>query len=193
MGIRRRLRYTSRRHASQLATCGLVVASTLALAGCGGGEGIEFNGKIFDWMGIGANSPTARDEPQLAQRGPLVPPPALERLPEPGSVRAPPPAAATNWPGVDPNSKQASLAEEERKKKEYCSSAGGDWKGKTFGSQNGNGAQSGEKPPYDCPNILTSIGDMFSSGKSNTDADTSLQGAKPLAARSTPAAPPAQR
>ena len=36
----------------------LAVAATLAVAGCGGVDGMELNGKMFDWLGI---SPAAQD------------------------------------------------------------------------------------------------------------------------------------
>jgi hypothetical protein len=70
------------------ARCALLGLALAALGGCGGVDGIELNGKVFDWLGV---SPAAleksKHEPQLAARAPLVLPPDanVNRLPEPGS------------------------------------------------------------------------------------------------------------
>jgi len=165
----------------RLLGCGLAIATSLGLSGCGATDGLELNGKVFDWMGIGANSDKTRSEPQLAQRGPLVPPPTLERLPEPGTTRAPPPVLTNaNWPGSDEQTRQTAQADEERKKQEYCAN-GGDWKGKAFNSPT--------KPLYDCPNLLTTMTGWFSK-PAPPDAQASQQGAKPINA-TTVQEPPA--
>ena len=63
---------------------GLGVASMLLLSGCA--DGVELNGKVFDWMGISpAAQEASRREPTLAERAPLGVPPNTGRLPEPGS------------------------------------------------------------------------------------------------------------
>jgi len=67
-------------------------AATLALGGCGG---IEFQGKVFDYMGVSGD----RVEPdvRMADRPPLVLPPDKKALPQPGNGVA----AATarqDWP-----------------------------------------------------------------------------------------------
>jgi hypothetical protein len=56
------------------------LASTLALGGCGG---IEFRGKVFDYMGLSGD----RKEPdvRMAERPPLVLPPDTKALPQPGN------------------------------------------------------------------------------------------------------------
>ena len=65
-----------------IAAASLVVA--LALGGCGGDD-VELNGKIFDAMGVSGNSPKSGKEPKMVARAPLVVPPGLDRLPEPGA------------------------------------------------------------------------------------------------------------
>ena len=97
----------------------LAVAATLAVAGCGGVDGMELNGKMFDWLGI---SPAAQDarktEPRLADRAPLVLPPDANRLPEPGSGQVA--APAEGWP-LDPEMKKLAQAKErERLHMAYC-------------------------------------------------------------------------
>ena len=63
---------------------GAMVGSTLLLSGCA--DGLELNGKVFDWMGVSPAAQEARvREPKLAERAPLVMPPNANRLPEPGS------------------------------------------------------------------------------------------------------------
>src|SRR5215216_6292643 len=73
------------------------LAATLAVAGCGGVDGLDLNGKVFDWMGV---SPSAMakssQEPQVAARTPLVLPPDTGRLPEPGSEQTPDSLAQLN-------------------------------------------------------------------------------------------------
>ncbi|MEL7049436.1 MAG: hypothetical protein AAFO75_10830 [Pseudomonadota bacterium] len=60
----------------------LVAAGSLGLAGCSAGE-VQLEGKVFDALGV--NSATSRSEtPKLASRSPLVVPPSLQRLPQPG-------------------------------------------------------------------------------------------------------------
>jgi hypothetical protein len=91
-------------------------ATTLALGGCGG---IEFQGKVFDYMGLSGD----RQEPdvRLAERPPLVLPPNAKALPQPGSGVAVA-TAREDWPQnpelaqkqvVD--AKQAEQAKEEAK------------------------------------------------------------------------------
>lgn len=60
----------------------LIVSATLAVSACAPGD-VEFNGKIFDAVGIGTGSVGSKKTPQLAERAPLVLPPSLERLPPP--------------------------------------------------------------------------------------------------------------
>ncbi len=67
-------------------------AATLALAGCGG---VEFQGKIFDYMGLSGD----RQEPDvhMSERPPLLIPPDTKALPQPGSGAAVA-TARQDWP-----------------------------------------------------------------------------------------------
>ena len=60
---------------------------SVAVSGCGiGADDIELNGGVFDALGVGSNSKKAsRDDVKLKPRAPLVLPPGVERLPEPGT------------------------------------------------------------------------------------------------------------
>ena len=87
---------------------------TLAMGGCGTDD-IQFNGGIFDAVGL--NDAKPKGDPKLAERAPLVVPPSLDRLPAPGE--APPPAqiAGINDPDA---AKQKSRAELEKQQAEFC-------------------------------------------------------------------------
>jgi len=67
-------------------------AATLALGGCGG---IEFQGKVFDYMGLSGDR--QEPDPRLAERPPLVLPPDTKALPQPGSGVAVA-TARQDWP-----------------------------------------------------------------------------------------------
>jgi hypothetical protein len=99
-----------------------VLTGMLSIGGCS--DGIELNGKVFDWLGV---SPAAlegqRREPQMASRPPLVLPPDTNRLPEPGS--GPGQAVALNgdgsqWPADPDDRKKAAAKERERLHMAYC-------------------------------------------------------------------------
>jgi hypothetical protein len=68
------------------------LAATLALGGCGG---IEFQGKVFDYMGLSGD----RQEPdvKMSERPPLLLPPDTKALPQPGSGVAVA-TAREDWP-----------------------------------------------------------------------------------------------
>ena len=85
----------------------VVSAATLALAGCGG---VEFQGKIFDYMGVSGD----RKEPdvRMAERPPLLLPPNPKALPEPqnGVAAA---TARQDWP-TNPEVTQKQIIQEEK-------------------------------------------------------------------------------
>lgn len=95
----------------------LAGASTLALGGCGGFDGVALNGKVFDAMGL--NSTSSSGDPKMAQRTGLVVPPNTGALPEPGS--RPDVEAADVAALQDPDKKAStSKAELQRQQAEYC-------------------------------------------------------------------------
>ena len=107
------------------------LASTLVLAGCGGIDGVELNGKVFDWLGVSAASQDKR-EPKMEDRAPLVVPPSLARLPEPGSGKAgSEEVASLNDPELR---KQAAARERQRLHEAYCRGEI-QWKDKAFKPQ----------------------------------------------------------
>ena len=119
---------TSSRRGRNWAIASLVVAVSSGLQGCGGIDGFELNGKLFDAVGLSSDS-FKKTEPKAEARAPLVLPPDASRLPEPGSVQQPAPASLasnTDWP-LDPEQKK--LADADAKKKaheEHCKN--GNWK-----------------------------------------------------------------
>jgi hypothetical protein len=129
---------------------GGALASLLLLSGCA--DGMDLNGKVFDWMGVSPAAQEARRrEPKIAERTPLVIPPDANRLPEPGSE----PAAQANmvWPD-DPEQRKAREAQErQRLHLAYCR---GDiqWKERAM---NPGGVNAPRSPYGPCPSL---IGDM---------------------------------
>lgn len=87
-----------------------------ALAGCSPGD-IQFNGKIFDAVGLNNQSSGPKVVPIKERQG-LVVPPSLDKLPEPGSGQTPDVALADV---KDPdNVKKVSQADLERQQAAYC-------------------------------------------------------------------------
>ena len=89
----------------------------LVLMGGCAAEDVQFEGKIFD--AIGMNNPTQRSEPKMKARAPLVVPPNLNRIPEPGT---PPESLSGDLAALnDPDQvKKTSHAALERQQAEYC-------------------------------------------------------------------------
>jgi hypothetical protein len=88
----------------------VVSAATLALAGCGG---VEFQGKIFDYMGVSGD----RKEPdvRMADRPPLLLPPNPKQLPEPQNGVAVA-TARQDWP-TNPEVTQKQIVQQEKDQK----------------------------------------------------------------------------
>jgi hypothetical protein len=98
---------------------GVVLAAAFLVTGCGGVDGVELNGKVFDWMGVSESAQAAnKREPKLAERTGIVIPPSLNRLPEPGSEAPQDTGLNLN----DPDQKrQMAAAQRELDHKAYCS------------------------------------------------------------------------
>lgn len=134
-------------------TAAAAVACTLALSGCGGVDGVEFNGKIFDWMGISASS-QEKSEPRMADRAPLVVPPSITRLPDPGSGKTTSEdLAALNDPELR---KQAAAKERQRLHEAYCRGEI-QWKDKAFKPDNVGANRSPYGPCGILGNVTTNI------------------------------------
>jgi hypothetical protein len=137
---------------SSIARIAIAVTLASGLAGCGAVDGVEFNGKIFDALGVSTGSLGPKAEPKLAQRSPLVLPPDPNKLPEPGSAQQPQPAVAdTNWPKDRDQQKIADAAEAKRKQEEHCRD--GNWKEKAMKDE--VGAAVG--PSGGCGSIFSAI------------------------------------
>lgn len=106
---------------------GAALASS-ALAGCGFDD-VQFNGAIFEAMGLNNNK--SYEEPKLPPRAGIVLPPDTQRLPPPSEtdVAAPPPGEA--WPTDPEQSKIAAAEELERRHQDYCREAL--WKARASG------------------------------------------------------------
>ena len=133
----------------RLISTAAVVASGLALGGCSNIDGVELNGKLFDMMGISSASETRTRDPKMADRPPLVVPPSVTRLPEPGSGKA----TSDDVAGLnDPElRKQAAAKERERFHLAYCRGEL-QWREKALDPNAVN------KSPYGpCPSIINNI------------------------------------
>ena len=93
-----------------------VVSALLTLTAC---DSINLEGKLFDWMGVSGSALNAKNaDPKMEDRAPLVVPPKLTRLPEPGSGKSTDAdLAALNDPE---EKKKLSAKERERLHLAYC-------------------------------------------------------------------------
>lgn len=96
----------------------LTVAMAAGLAGCSPGD-VQFEGKIFDAMGMN-DAAAARETPQMEARSGLVVPPDLQRLPDPNAPRPAP--VDTSLASInDPDrAKVANQEQLEKQQAEYC-------------------------------------------------------------------------
>jgi len=128
----------------------VAVLSALSLGACS--DGVQLEGKLFDWMGVSSSSlEGSRRDPKMADRAPLVVPPSVTRLPEPGSGKlTDSDLAALHDPELK---KQAAAKERERLHLAYC---GGEmqWKEKAL-DPNKTGAN---RSPYGpCPGLFSGV------------------------------------
>ncbi|MGD9867652.1 MAG: hypothetical protein AB7U38_06605 [Hyphomicrobiales bacterium] len=99
-------------------TCTVLLTAPVMLAGCGGGTQVEFEGKLFEAVGLSGQ--TQYKEPTVPERSPLLLPPEKRQaeLPEPGVRQAA--AQPEVWP-TDPDIERArQLAEAKAKEKREC-------------------------------------------------------------------------
>lgn len=89
----------------------------LALSGCGGFEGVELKGKVFDVIGV--NGDKNSKTPKMQRRAGLVTPPSLERLPNPDEKPATGGDALASIADPDRIEKEAPEALA-RRQAEYC-------------------------------------------------------------------------
>ena len=96
---------------------GLVFAALLVCGGCGGFDGVELKGKVFDV--IGANGSGDNRAPTMERRAGLVTPPSLERLPNPDEKQPSGDEVLASIADPDRINKEAP-EELMRRQKEYC-------------------------------------------------------------------------
>jgi hypothetical protein len=96
----------------------LAVAAAMLLGGCGGFDGVQLNGKVFDAMGLNGSS-APKGDPKMAVRQPLTLPPTTGALPPPGAGgKAEQPTLADIQ---DPDKvKKNTQADLEARQAEYC-------------------------------------------------------------------------
>jgi hypothetical protein len=124
----------------------LLALSALALVGC---DSVALEGKMFDWLGISGSALDEKQrDPRMAERAPLVVPPSVTRLPEPGSGKTGSEAvAALNDPELK---KQAAAKERERLHLAYCRGEI-QWKDKAFDASSAT-----NRSPYGpCPGLFS--------------------------------------
>jgi hypothetical protein len=114
-----------------------LIAVSLSLSGCGGFDGVDFNGKIFDAVGLSGSNPFKKDEPVTQARAPLVLPPDGEPLPPPGSAPPPAPALAdAQWP-KDPDQQKVAQADAKKAAQQKYCKEDGNWKQKAVNDEVG--------------------------------------------------------
>jgi hypothetical protein len=117
-------------------------------------DDVQFNGGVFDAVGLSdsARAKSKSGDPKLAERAPLVVPPTLDKLPQPGEAE---PAANSQIASIhDPDAaKKASKEELERQQAAYCREHYEIPK-----SRGDDSADSAEGPLGPCrPSVLTSF------------------------------------
>ena len=129
-----------------------VLAIAAGLSGCGGFDGVELNGKLFDALGVSGDTSGKRSEPKTQARAPLVIPPDATRLPEPGSVQVPTSATADQaWPKDREAQRIADADAKKRAQEAHCRD--GNWKQKAM--KDDIGAAAG--PNGSCNNSIFSV------------------------------------
>jgi hypothetical protein len=126
---------------------GAIALSMLLLSAC---DSVNLEGKIFDWMGVsGSALDEKRRDPKMAERAPLVVPPSVTRLPEPGSGKTDSDEVASlNDPELR---KQTAAKERERLHLAYCRGEI-QWKEQAFDPNNPKARRSPYGP---CPGLFS--------------------------------------
>ncbi len=93
------------------------LSAAIVLAGCSAGD-VELNGKLFELAGLTGTG--ERSAPKVAERAPLVVPPDLARLPEPGTANDP---GESSLAAINDPDRAAEVNPEElaRRQAEFCS------------------------------------------------------------------------
>lgn len=153
---------TASRRGRNWAIASLVVAVSAGLPGCGGIDGLELNGKLFDAVGLSPDS-FKKTEPKTDARAPLVLPPDANRLPEPGAVPQAVPTTLAQDPSWPKDPEALKLADADAKKRahdEYCKN--GNWRDKAVKNETATGVG----PNGSCSNsIFSAVTDAIAGNK----------------------------
>lgn len=110
---------------ARLATFAAAVVLGTGLAGCGGIDGIELQGGVFDALGVSSSNKPATKNVKVAARPGLVLPPSEQALPPPSdgaSVAAAAPDGQS-WP-VDPEQRKVlANTQLDKQHKDFCERA----------------------------------------------------------------------
>lgn len=121
----------------------LTTLSASTLGGCGGVDGVDFNGKIFDAVGLSTGAIGKKTEVATEARAPLVLPPDPKRLPDPNEA---PPAAVVDqsWPKDAQKTKVASAEQRKKAQEDFCQNNA--WKQKALSKEEANNIQGPDGP-----------------------------------------------
>lgn len=109
--------FTTKTVASRAFKLACALACVAALGGCG--SGVQLEGKVFDYMGVSGDSQQA--DVHMSERPPLLVPPNVKTLPQPGS-NASVVTARQDWPD-DPELVRKRIAKQEAVKQAEIQSA----------------------------------------------------------------------
>lgn len=108
------------------AAAAVAVSAAALLGGCGGIDGVELKGGVFDALGISSDGNSGpRKDAQVAARPGIILPPQADKLPQPGSGTTTASVAQTNpaWP-VDADGRRIHLAAElDKQHAAFCDKA----------------------------------------------------------------------
>lgn len=141
--------------ARKLSAGAALCLSLAALPGCGGFDGVELNGKVFEAVGLTGALGGKKAEPKTEARAPLVLPPQSERLPEPGSLAAAAPTGSVPdpaWPNDPDKRKASSETAKKQAQTQYCQD--GNWKERAMRDEVG----AAHGPQGSCGNIFSVLG-----------------------------------
>jgi len=101
----------------------LALAGSLTLAGCGGFDGVELQGGVFDALGLSGSDSKKLADVKVEARPGLVLPPSTDKLPDPVTGSLTPAPNADGWPTDAADRKEQSRAELQKRQDAFCERA----------------------------------------------------------------------
>ncbi|MGE3067234.1 MAG: hypothetical protein AB7K67_16745 [Hyphomicrobiaceae bacterium] len=142
---------------------GLAAVAILAASLGGCADGVELNGKVFDWLGVSpAALEASKREDKLPDRAGLVMPPDFNRLPAPGSEPPPQETATAAWPDDPDKRKARTEAERKRLHLAYCR---GELNWKDRAMANKDGVQQNRSPYGPCPSLFGGVKNVINNAE----------------------------